>query len=225
MSNLDLNKENHKSNITDVERVFITLHSTPNYRSYIEISTKNVNYNQLCYLNNLLRRNNLKWKWLIANCGIDMRVFNQYCAGIEPISLSSIIKISHLLKDYIKNPKELMNRDIPTLKGNNDFRLNFKDILDKYNISKSELIHYTYIDKGSYSRIMRGLQSQLHFDSLKSVFDFFKYKGVPLDSILDLIYFPGWGEYPLSFIKKKPYEKRMIFKYNSYIRESSLNKL
>lgn len=199
----------------------IILNENFNYDSVIEIKKENKNYNQLKLLNNILIDNNLNWKWLFEKIKVSERQFHTYISGKESLSLLIIEKIAFELIDYVNSPKVLMNENYPKLKLGKHFKLNIVEIMKKYQIHNCELLLGVNIDKGSLSYIKSNKTTQLRADRLIEFFEYFKSRGVPLNTPLDLIYFPLWDEKPFDFIVKRQNNnitKHMVYKFNSFIK-------
>jgi hypothetical protein len=189
--------------------------ATVNYKSYIEITPENKNFEVLRKMDAILKKEGKTFAWLFDRLDLANHSLKSYLSGKEHISLKTIELIAEELREYINSPKELMNETFPILKLGRNFKLNIKELRNKYYITNSQLILGTGIDKGNLSCILNGKVTQLRPETLLAIFDFFKEKGVPLNSVLDLIYYPNWNESPLHFLAEQPKIRCATFKFNS----------
>lgn len=201
---------NHNQHVVRIVR-----YVTPNYKSIIEVRSKNKNFIILKKIDSVLRKNNKFWSWLITNSDITDFTWETYISGKENISLLSIEKIANLLSPFIQNPKDIMNYKFVNLKYGKEYELNLSFIIQKYGIRQSEITNSTTINRSEVSRYCRGLAKQLNTNHLTELFHFFTSRGVPLRSVLDLFYFPNWGEKPESFIVVTQKKRGRLFKQNS----------
>ncbi|MBA3987313.1 MAG: helix-turn-helix transcriptional regulator [Flavobacteriales bacterium] len=197
-----------------MKKIMIERFSTTNYKSFIEITAKNINFEVIGKIDDALNRSNKDWGWLFERVDIPMATMKSYLSGQFNFSLKSIESIANNLRGFINNPRELMNENIPILRFGT-FKLNIKEIRNKYNITSTEIIVKTGIDKGCISNVISGKTTQIRAYTLLALFKFFKEKGVPLKTPLDLVYFPSWGETALHFISEQPIIKGTVFKFNS----------
>ena len=207
-----------------MKKIMIERFSTTNYKSFIEITTANVNYEVIEKIDDALNRSNRDWAWLLEKVDIPYHNIKTYLSGQNNFSLKSIENIANNLKDYINSPKELMNDKIPVLRLGT-CKLNIKEIRNKYKITNTEIIIKAGIEKGNLSNIISGKIIQVRAYTLNALFEFFKEKGVPLKTPLDLIYFPSWGEDALHFLSKQPIVKASVFKFNSSFLLSKVGKI
>jgi hypothetical protein len=180
--------------------MIITLYESANYNSCIDINRSNRNFNQLEKINDFLLQESLTWSWLIKSTGIKLRIYKTYFSDEAKISLHSIELISVALLGIIKTPREIMNPLLPSLNNGVFFKLNLIEICKKYNVSNGELVLNCHLDKGVISLIKRGQAIRLRAETLTGIFNYFKKISIPLNTPLDLIYFPYWDESPLHFI-------------------------
>lgn len=205
-----------------MDKLYIEMHETPNYLSLIEITPDNINYKQLLKVDEVLNRANRDWMWLYAQTNLQKSTFKSYLAGREHLSLNTVVEIATVLRDYISNPKELMDAEKPCLKFYGNFKLNVREIKQKYNITDTDLVFGTGIDRGTVSRIVHGKTTQLRADRLKIIHDYFVERGVPLENPIDLVYFEDWNESPLHFLKQPTEVKGLIFKFFSKLNANRL---
>ena len=184
--------------------MIITMYESPKYNSCIKIKSANRNYDQLEKINNLLILHNLEWSWLIHETKITKNIYKSYFSDQAKISLKSVELISLALINVISSPREIMNTVLPSLNKGTFFKLNLKEITETYAVSNGELILNCNLDKSIISLIKRDKAKCLRAETLISIFNFCVKISVPLESPLDLIYFPYWDESPLHFLKRQP---------------------
>jgi hypothetical protein len=184
-----------------MESLLIGRFETPSYKSITEIKLSNINYSQLCVIDDVLKKANKNWDWLQSNVWITRTALEGYLTGKFHLSLRAVENISLLLVEYVQSPKIFMDSNAPSLHGGKLLKLNIAAIIKRYNITRTELILGTNIDKGTISMVVQNKTTRLRADRLKKLYDFFKERGIPLNSPLDLLYFPDWGERPLHFVE------------------------
>lgn len=205
-----------------LKNIKIHKYLTPSYNSILEVKPENKNYVIFKKIHSVLVNNKKHWIWLMSNSNITENRWNGYISGKDNFSLMSIEKIANVLREFIDSPKELMNENFVILKYGKEYKLNLDLIITKYGITQAEISNNTNIDRGAVSLYARNKAKEINHIDLRDIYIFLKRKGVPLTSILDLIYFESWGEKPDHFISKKAV-KGLVFKFGSKVKIDRTN--
>lgn len=201
----------------------IKMFETPNYSSEIGVTEVNKNYETISSIDSILKKANKDWRWLMEYTykDISLNRYKTYFSGQENISLRVIEIIAISLSDFIDSPRDLMKESCAILKLGKCFKLNIKEICSTYHITQGDIVMGTGIDRGTVHNIVNSKTTQIREDRMEHLYNFFVSKGVPLKSVLDLIYFPYWNELPLQFIKNPTNTIGLIIKHDGYIRNSN----
>jgi hypothetical protein len=206
-----------------MKTLLISRFETPSYNSLIEIKLCHINYSQLCVIDDVLQKALKDWDWLQSNVGISRDTFEGYLSGQHHLSLRAVENISLLLRAYVQSPKIFMNPNAPYIHGGKLFKLNIGAIIKRYNITQTDLILGLNIERYHISKIARNKTTHLRVDTLIKFYEYFKGRGVPLKSPLDLIYFPEWDESPLHFAEPTIIRGN-VYKFASALRMNSFDK-
>lgn len=166
-------------------------------------------------LNAYLTTINKDTNFLLEKCGIDIVTYRNWVNNHKSISLDFLNMIALFLKSYqcnIYSPKQLMNDDMSfDVSGQKSVRTNIRYLVNLYAIDSTQIYEGKFgLAKNTVSRILRGV-NEPSFDVLINFFNFLKTKkAMNLQSHLDLIYFPSWGENEKSYIELRNKLKVLI---------------
>jgi hypothetical protein len=168
----------------------------------ILIKKTNRNFTIFQKIDNILIKNNLDWNWLINNSEINSSTIKNNFRGYSNIGIDSITKIALLLIEYINSPRDIMDENCVILNCGHNFKLNIREIKEKYSLTIGNIATGTGIARTSIKRVMENGTTQIRPDDIQKYYNYFISVGVELRNPLDLIYFPLWDEEPLHFINK-----------------------
>jgi hypothetical protein len=169
----------------------------PCYIKHYEITPQNKNYYVFKYITRNLDKIDKDMNWLLTQVGIKPSEFKMVINGRQNIGMENLYNMAVVFKNMktgIITPKQLMNMRNISLKYFKDVRNNIRYLKNKYSITNAEIIENTGIHGGNLSLLLRNKFLNPQHNTLSVLYKFFLYKGIYLESPLDLIYFPKWGE-------------------------------
>lgn len=185
----------------------------PNYIKQILLTPVNKNYIVFKNISFQLRSIKKDFSWLTDQVKIYRTTYNGIVTGKDNISMELIYRMAYQFKSHgarIQSPKSLMNPRNIALKYFDMVKNNIHYLKTRYCITTGELVEGTGIDRGNMSLLLRNISVNPRHETLLSVFNFYRSKGIYLETPLDLIYFPEWGEtqstYEKYHRKKSRYE-------------------